>query len=198
MPYKSKIRQKEYFKQRYLNKREFFSKKAKEWYRDNKDKVLQRAKDYYYKNRESVLKKVRIYREKNLDKIKLRKSTYYMRVTKQRLINDPTLRIKFRIRKRVWEAISRQGTFKDKPTLELLGCTSIDMVRKYIEKQFTEGMSWDNYGKWHIDHIKPISKFNLLDPNQQKLAFHYTNLQPLWAVDNLRKGDRTESPETTR
>jgi hypothetical protein len=53
---------------------------------------------------------------------------------------------------------------------------------------FTEGMSWDNYGEWHIDHILPCSSFDLADIEQQKICFNYKNLQPLWAEDNLRKG----------
>ena len=59
-------------------------------------------------------------------------------------------------------------------------------------------MTWQNYGIWHIDHIQPLSKFNLLKLEQQKIAFNYKNLQPLWAIDNLKKGDRTESSETLR
>ena len=198
MPYKSKARQKEYFKQRYSKNKGLFKKRALKSYRANRDKVLQRMKEYYYKNRDEVLKKVNAYRLNNLNKIRLTKSTYYKRVTKQRLMNDPALRIKIRLRKRMWEALRRQTTFKDKPTFELLGIKKIDTVKEYIEKQFIKGMSWNNYGKWHIDHIKPVSKFNLSDSKQQKLAFHYTNLQPLWAIDNIRKGSRTESSETTR
>jgi hypothetical protein len=57
-----------------------------------------------------------------------------------------------------------------------------------MESLFLEGMSWDNYGKWHIDHIRPCSSFDLSDTEQQKICFNYKNLQPLWAEDNLRKG----------
>jgi len=198
MPYKSKARKIEYDKKRYSANKDIAKKRASKFYLDNKDEVLKRTKEYYYKNRDSVIKKVNAYRLKNLDKIREKKSDYYARVTKQRLINEPALRIKIRLRKRMWEALRRQTTFKDKPTFELLGIKKIDTVKEYIEKQFIKGMSWNNYGKWHIDHIKPVSKFNLSDSKQQKLAFHYTNLQPLWAIDNIRKGSRAESSETTR
>ena len=62
----------------------------------------------------------------------------------------------------------------------------------YIEKQFLDGMTWNNYGlkTWHIDHIKPISKYNLTDPEDIKNAFNYKNLQPLWASDNLSKSNK--------
>jgi len=61
-----------------------------------------------------------------------------------------------------------------------------------LETKFLEGMDWDNYGiyGWHIDHIKPCSLFNLENIEEQKKCFHYTNLQPLWAIDNLKKGNK--------
>ena len=60
----------------------------------------------------------------------------------------------------------------------------------HIQNKFTEGMLWDNYGLWHIDHIRPCSKFDLSKPKEQRKCFHYSNLQPLWAIDNIRKGSR--------
>lgn len=75
--------------------------------------------------------------------------------------------------------------------MELIGC-SIEHLKEHIEKQFVEGMNWENwsfYG-WHIDHIRPIASFDLSDPAQVKECFHYSNLQPLWAKDNLSKGDK--------
>ena len=72
-----------------------------------------------------------------------------------------------------------------------LGC-SIEELKLYLEKQFQIGMTWENWNNtgWHIDHIKPLSKFNLTDINQIKEACHYTNLQPLWAKDNILKGNK--------
>jgi len=72
-----------------------------------------------------------------------------------------------------------------------LGCND-ETFKEYIQSKFTEGMSWENRGfrTWHIDHIIPINSFDLTDPEQQRKCFHYTNLQPLWWLDNLRKGDR--------
>jgi hypothetical protein len=71
-------------------------------------------------------------------------------------------------------------------TEELLGCT-ISFFIKHLEKHFRPGMSWENYGKWHIDHIIPCAAFDLGDPSQQRQCFHYTNLRPLWAIQNLKK-----------
>jgi len=70
--------------------------------------------------------------------------------------------------------------------MELVGC-SIEELMKHIESQFTDGMSWENQGEWHIDHVRPCASFDLTDEQQQRECFHYTNLQPLWAEDNLRK-----------
>ena len=68
------------------------------------------------------------------------------------------------------------------------GCSRQELI-EHIENQFVEGMNWENYGEWHIDHIKPLSKFDLTSLDQQYMANHYTNLQPLWKEDNLRKKD---------
>lgn len=74
---------------------------------------------------------------------------------------------------------------------EMIGC-SLPELRDHLERQFQPGMNWGNYGfyGWHIDHKKPISSFDLTDPEQQRTCFHFSNLQPLWAEDNLRKSDK--------
>jgi hypothetical protein len=81
------------------------------------------------------------------------------------------------------------GCRKSGKTLELLGCSPADL-KLHLESQFTPGMSWANYGQWHIDHIKPCAKFDLSKPEEQRTCFHFTNLQPLWALDNFTKGGR--------
>lgn len=86
------------------------------------------------------------------------------------------------------EAAMKYTTNKSQKARELVGC-SISELRAHIEKQFKSGMTWENhsYTGWHIDHIKPLAKFDLRDPAQQKIAFHFSNLQPLWAPENLAK-----------
>ena len=76
---------------------------------------------------------------------------------------------------------------KSAKTHHLLGCT-FEELKMHLESQFVNDMSWDNMGKWHIDHIVPLAAFDLTKEENQKLAFHHTNLQPLWAIDNLKKG----------
>ena len=100
---------------------------------------------------------------------------------------DPKFKLLKNLRKRIWKALKKSQ--KSYSTMKLTGI-SLDELKKHIESKFQDGMSWDNYGVWHIDHIIPCAQFDLSDPEQQKICFHYTNLQPMWAKDNMRKGAR--------
>ena len=80
-----------------------------------------------------------------------------------------------------------EGKQKAGSAVRDLGC-SIPAFRLYIENQFEPGMSWDNYGKWHLDHVMPLSGFDLTDRTQFLEACNWLNYQPLWAADNIRKG----------
>lgn len=98
----------------------------------------------------------------------------------------------------MWEEIYKKRSGEKEGTVgELLGCPVV-WLEAWLESLFKPGMSWENYGPvWHIDHIKPCAAFNLTDPEQQRICFHWTNLQPLFALDNLRKSDNYDprSPE---
>lgn len=85
----------------------------------------------------------------------------------------------------------RTGASKCSTTEELIGC-SIEHLKLHLQSQFKPGMNWNNHGTkgWHIDHILPCARFNLNNPVEQKKCFHYTNLQPLWAKDNMAKGSK--------
>jgi hypothetical protein len=84
-----------------------------------------------------------------------------------------------------------KGRYKSKSTIELLGC-SVEEVWNHLESKFKAGMTKENHGLWHIDHHRPCASFDLADPKQQAKCFHYTNLKPLWATDNLKKGAKYE------
>jgi|TARA_B110000263_G_C15275430_1_gene495625 hypothetical protein len=71
----------------------------------------------------------------------------------------------------------------------LLGC-NVDELMEHLKSKFTEGMSFDNYGEWHMDHVIPCCAFDLTKPEEQYKCFHYTNIQPLWAKDNEKKGGK--------
>ena len=109
-----------------------------------------------------------------------------------RLHTNIQLRLKQTMAIRIYHTLKYQGVKKNARTMELIGC-DIPVLIKHLETKFQGGMSWNNYGKWHVDHIKPVILFDLRDTNQQKKCFHYTNLQPLWAYDNLSKGDKYQS-----
>ena len=84
-------------------------------------------------------------------------------------------------------AFKSKGWVKYNKTMEMLG-VSIETAKAYLERQFTNGMTWENQGEWHIDHIIPLSSAK--DEEALRKLCHYTNLQPLWAIDNLKKGDK--------
>jgi hypothetical protein len=92
-----------------------------------------------------------------------------------------------KIRRLIYNSIKRGGWKKNSKTQYILGC-DFKFFKDFIEKQFTKGMTWSNYGEWHLDHVYPISKSesfqHCLDLN------HYSNFQPLWAIDNIKKGNR--------
>ena len=105
-----------------------------------------------------------------------------------RIKSNPSLYLIKIYRSRTYLAL-KKGFYKSNKTINFLGC-SPTFLKTYIESQFKDGMSWGNYGQWHIDHIKPCASFDLSKPEEQRKCFHYTNLQPLWAKDNLSKGDK--------
>ena len=106
---------------------------------------------------------------------------------RKRMAEDPTFLLTKRLRCRVWYALC--GAKKQDTNVRLLGCTP-EQARRHVENQFKSGMSWKNYGDWHIDHIRPCSSFDLTDLEQQRQGFNYTNLQPLWSIENLSKGSK--------
>jgi hypothetical protein len=112
------------------------------------------------------------------------------RQTYQQTKDTPEARFKRAMRNAVKRITRISKTKKAGRTIDFIGC-SMAQARRHIERQFTSGMNWSNHGTvWHIDHIIPLARFNLLDPLQRRRANHYTNLQPLCAIENMRKGDK--------
>jgi len=147
-------------------------------------------------NREHYLEYAKIYRKNNKDKIKQYDLVNKNRINENRRKNrkkrrqlDPKFAITHSLRCRLRSVLAGQS--KSLSTLSLLGC-SVEYLIQHLESQFTDGMTWDNYGLhgWHIDHIIPCSSFDLTKEEEQRKCFHYTNLQPLWAKDNLSKSDK--------
>jgi hypothetical protein len=140
--------------------------KNRAWYTDNKDKFKHSDKQWL---------------KRNVDRVINRSNAY----CKQRRISDPSFAIAKSIRSRLYKCLSS----KRPSTKSLIGCSYSDLV-SYLESLFKPGMSWANRSQWHIDHIAPLASFDLTDPEQFKKACHYTNLQPLWAEENMIKSDK--------
>jgi hypothetical protein len=153
-------------------------------YQDFKQDFIENKRKYREQNREKLREQNRILKTKHKKRYNKRRNE----IRRKRKQTDIGFKILENTRRRLNEILRTYKTYK---TLELLGC-SVQELKSHLEKQFLDGMSWDNYGfyGWHIDHIKPCSSFDFSDPEQQKICFHYTNLQPLWAKDNISKGDK--------
>jgi len=146
--------------------------RKKKWCEDNPEKMTTYRREYYQNNKEKILFKTNAY-------------------TKERSKKDINFKLARNLRSRLGCAI--KGSFKAGSAVRDLGC-SISFLKEYLKSLFAEGMTWNNWGygknKWNIDHIIPLSSFNLTNREQLLKACHYTNLQPLWQSQNLLKGDK--------
>lgn len=136
---------------------------------------------YYSKNKDKMNKDTVDRRRRNRDKY----LEYQRKYKKERSKVDPQFRLINAMRKRVCKILKR----KSKGTLDLLGC-SVGELRSHLEKQFKSGMSWANYGLygWHVDHIIPLA--STTNTSELEKLCHYSNLQPLWASENLKKSNK--------
>ena len=148
----------------------------KEYYQNHKIEIIKRAKQNQQEHKEERKNYLREYR-----RIHRKEHNEYIRNKRK---SDIKFNLGYSLRKRIWKTLKNNS--KSEHTLVLVGC-SLESLKKHLESQFQPGMSWNNYGKWHVDHIKPCALFDLSKPEEQRKCFNYTNLQPLWALDNLRK-----------
>tara|TARA_R110001632_G_scaffold208036_1_gene332369 strand:- start:3 stop:635 length:633 start_codon:yes stop_codon:yes gene_type:complete len=148
----------------------------KQYYQNNKERINERRKVYRKANKELIKERNKKYNQANKDK----RNEY----RRQRRQSDPMYKLKCNLRQRAYSAFKNKGYSKDSKTQEMLG-VDWEVCKAHIERQFTKGMSWDNQGDWHIDHIIPLISANTEE--ELKKLCHYSNLQPLWAVDNVIK-----------
>ena len=180
----------------YLRNREKYLVRMAEYRAANPEKVsegkklarLKKIDEYkakeraaYLNNREAILAYNAEYRRKN----KVEKANRDRRYVRQRMASDPLFRMTYTVRNRIFYAVRDKGFKKGAKTAEMLGC-EWSVLRDHLESQFRDGMTWSNYGDWHIDHIVPLASANS-EAELIRLC-HYKNLQPLWATDNIRKG----------
>ena len=190
---------------------------TKEWYLKNKEELNARSRKYYQEHKSEIKismaeyhKNYRLeHRDKNNDyarkyyienKDKMNEKNKLNYINNKKRYIERTIRnhkkarktnIQFKIRDNLRRRLNRalKNNFKPGNTIKLLGC-SIEFLKNYLAVKFTPGMTWENYGKWHIDHIRPCSSYDMTRAEEQALCFNYTNLQPLWAKDNIIKGKK--------
>ena len=168
---KNKIERKEYDKNYRIINKEILKEKSRVRYNSviGKEKAKQRDLKYYENNKKQIIKR-------NCNYIKKRK------------LIDPLFKLRHNISTLIYNKFNQKnGYTKKSKTSGYLGCT-FEEFKMHLEKQFTEGMTWGNQGQWHLDHIYPVS----LAKDEEELIRlnHYTNFQPLWAIDNLKKGNK--------
>ena len=168
----------------YEKNKELIKEKRRIYYEENKERVLEKHRQYNKANPEKRRNLTAKYRRENPEKCKRDARDYHAK----RARIDPDYKLLGNLRCRLYSAVCAQGTKKSSETMALIGCTPSEL-KSHLEDQFTEGMAWENYGEWHVDHIRPCASFDLSIDKEQEICFNYTNLQPLWAVDNLKKGD---------
>ena len=162
--------------------KKYYQEHKERWIKYNKNS-FENQKAYYLANRERLLNGYRLYYRINSEKI----NTY----RRERYHSDIVFRLKANLRSRLVNVL--KGKTKTGSAIRDLGC-SVEELVSYLESKFQLGMSWENYGReenqWSIDHIQPLSSFNLEDREQFLKACHYTNLQPMWHKENIKKGQK--------
>lgn len=168
------------------NNKESFSIMRKKYYSKDPDKwrEYKRINSSKPEHKKRKAEYDKIYRQQNKERIAQHKKDW-----QDKHKNDPIFKITKNLRRRLHHTI--KGYSKADTTFNLLGC-DVHFFKSYIESLFLDGMTWENYGVggWHLDHIKPCSSFDMSIEEEQRKCFHYTNIQPLWEIDNLKKGKR--------
>lgn len=214
--HKDRIR--EYYKRDYLKRRDSIRKKRstrtyraklaaylKIWRERNASKIKMSMREWTAQNRDHIKNYKRAYAARRRALYKKRRGVICAR--KRELAKTPKYRkrlqtylharrksdiqfsLKDRLRATMNRSLRRQFARKSARTFDLIGCSPSEL-RTHIERLFLPGMSWANRNLWHVDHKRPLALFDLTDPAQQREAFHFSNLQPLWAKDNQSKGAR--------
>jgi hypothetical protein len=181
------------------------NERSAEYQKRNYKECLERQKKWRNRNPEWVYDRYKKYREENPEKIKELRERFYTNnpykrkeyrenykprkheQRKERRESDPIFVLINNIRSRLYKYLTKLDITKKNKTFDIVGCNPLQL-KEHLEKQFVDGMTWENKGDWHIDHIIPLSSAKTED-ELYKLC-HYTNLQPLWAIDNIKKGKK--------
>ncbi len=175
-----------YDQERYEANKQSYSRKAKEYYKANQDKIKATTRTRHETNKKAVAEYNKLYRMTHKEESKV----YIRQYRRDRIKRDPAYHQKRICRSRFHHWFKSRGLSKSGHVGDLIGCTWQELCI-HLESKFQLGMTWENQGVygWHVDHIKPLALFDPLDSEHLKQAWHFTNLQPLWAADNIVKGD---------
>lgn len=180
----------------YKRNRERILAESRQWFEQHGKRAQQSASDGGKTPKQKQSEYNKRYAQQNKDRIKERRRhreannrPAVRKAKADKYATDPFYWIAVRLRARLREALKSRGIRKNNRTMELIGCTT-EHLRQHLERQFRDGMTWENrgYRGWHIDHIIPCAAFDLSNPDHQRQCFHWTNLQPLWEADNKSKG----------
>ena len=172
------------------NNIEIFKEKDKKYYKNNKEAILERNKDYRLDNREQICQQKKEYYQNNKEEIleyhqnnKEKRNEY----KRNRMKNDVIFRISETLKVRIHDVLKYK---KEETNSNLIGCSK-KILKNWLEYQFNDSISWDNYGDvWHIDHVVPINFFDISNVNEQLICFNWTNLRPLDKTKNISKSDK--------
>ena len=159
----------------------------KKWRDSNKEYMSNKSKTWYEQNKEHRKEYLKEYREKNIDKIREVKRNY----ERNRKHNDPAYKLIANFRTAIYTVLKENNMNKYGHYFEILRYSPDDLIES-LEKQFKDGMTWDNYGEWHVDHILPITYFKFSDVGDDEFlrCWSLENLQPMWGEENIRKSNK--------
>jgi hypothetical protein len=159
----------------------------KKYREKNKERLSNDHKKWYNENKEKWNEYIKEYREKNIDKIREIKRTY----ERTRKANDPLYKLIANFRTAIYQVLKENNVEKNGHYFEVLKYSPEELI-SHLETQFKDGMSWDNYGEWHVDHIIPITSFNIQEIGDEEFmkCWSLNNLQPMWGEENIRKSNK--------
>jgi hypothetical protein len=159
----------------------------KKWREKNKEYVKENHKKWYQENKEKWNEYIKEYREKNIDKIRETKRNY----EKTRKHNDPLYKLIANFRTAIYTVLKENNLNKYGHYFEILQYSPEELVG-HLENQFVDGMGWENYGEWHVDHKLPITYFNFKEVGDEEFlkCWGLDNLQPMWGEENIKKSNK--------
>jgi hypothetical protein len=163
-------------------------KVADKKYREkNKERLYNNHKEWYEENKDKWNEYIKEYREKNKDKIREIKRNY----ERTRKANDPIYKLINNFRTAIYQVLKENQVQKNGHYFDILKYSPENLI-EHLENKFKDNMTWDNYGEWHVDHIKPISSFKITEIGDKEFmsCWSLENLQPLWGKENIRKSNK--------